>query len=249
MDTQVYDALKKALGPVTDIKVQVRGEEKTLLDAVVDWEDGVEKTRSANKDLTQQRESWETKEKEYRSTLATLTATKDALEKQVQDKDGTTKKKSQESEELQRLLNAQNEKIENLAKVHEESLKKVADAEERAKSANKKASEESLKKDLVTSLAEYKIEGAQADFAVTTILAKGFAKVVDNDEGLYERSICTVKEGKSLAADLKTLCKWVSETMPFLVSASGKSGTGMQHKSDSPEKSGNAQNYFSMLKK
>jgi hypothetical protein len=149
---------------------------------------------------------------------------------------------------LQRTINALNDKIEQASKSIKDQEQKIKDADERARSANKKASEESLTKEVLTELSAYKIVGSQADFAVTAIIAKGFAKVEENSEGLYERSICTIKDGKPLKASLKEMCKWFAESNQFLVSSSGKPGTGMQHQSNNPERNAGAnRNYYGMV--
>lgn len=248
METTVYDAFKKVLEPIKDVKVKIGDEEKTLLETVVYWEEGVEKTKAANKDLTAQRETWETKEKEFKRNINDLSATKADLEKKIDEYSGKGKKAEGEKKEWEQQLNAVNEELKQLKIEREEEKQARLKAEEKAAQANEKASRESLTTDLIKELAEYKIVGNQADFAVTAILAKGLAKItVDSETGLYKRSFITNKDGKELAADIKTLCKWFAEQNQFLVSASGKTGTGMDHQGGNPNKNGNNQNYFSMV--
>lgn len=248
MDTQIYDELKTKLSD-SKTKVKIGDEEKSVLDYILWIEEGVEKTKSANRDLTSQRESWEAKEKEYKKNLTDLNTLKADLEKKAEEATKVGGKKSQESEELQRQINAALEKITSLEKAREDAEKRQKDAEEKAKQANAKASEESLRKDLITELAEYKIVGTQADYACQIILSKGYARLIaDPDTGLYKRSICTNKDGKELAADMKTMCKWFAEISPFLVSASGKTGTGMNHEGTRSDRGhSNNGNYLSMI--
>jgi len=246
MDTVVYDKLKEKLG---EEKVTIEGKETKLVDLVADWEEGVRKTRVANKDLTGQRESWESKEKEYKKTINEFNSVKSDLEKKIEELAGGTKKKSAEAEELQRTLNAMNEQITDLTKRHEAAEMKAKEADERAKQANQKASNEELRKDIMTELAQHNIIGVQADFAVTNIFARGWAKLNPTDAGLYERSFCTYKDGKELKANtIKDLCKWFAETNTFLVSSNGKQGTGNDHNARNPvTKPGNSGNYYSMI--
>lgn len=248
METTVYDAFKKVLEPIKDVKVKIGDEEKTLLETVVYWEEGVEKTKAANKDLTAQRETWETKEKEYKKTIADINTIKVDLEKKIEESTGKTSKSKEEKAEWERQLNTVNDQLKSMSEKLQAAEKLSKENEERAKQANEKASRESLSTDLIKELAEHKILGSQADFAVTAILAKGFAKITaDSETGLYKRSFITNKDGKELAADIKSLCKWFAEQNQFLVSASGKTGTGMQHQSGNPDKNGNNREYFSMI--
>ena len=247
METAVYDALKEKLG---DAKIKIGEEEKGLLEIVSYWEEGVEKTKVANKDLTRQREEWEKQEKEYKKQLGDLGTVKTDLEKKLEELSGKSGKKSQESEELQKQLNAAIDKIKTVEEAQQAAEKKAREAEEKSVQANKVASEEGLKKDLLTELAENKIVGTQGDFAVTTIMAKGFAKLVpDETTGLYKRSFCTKKDGKELAAELKSMCKWFAEANPFLVASSGKPGTGSIHDGGKTgeSSSGGRRNYMSMI--
>lgn len=252
LETTVYDELKKKLGDSTvKVKVNVNGvdEEKGLVDYIAYIEEGVEKTKAANKDLTQQRENWEKQEKEYKKTVADITAIKTELEKKVEESTGKSSKSKEEKAEWERQLNAVNEKLKEMEEKNKAAENRVKESEERAKQANEKASKEGLSKDLLTELAENKIVGTQADFAVNVILSKGFAKLIpDSETGLYRRSFATFKDGKELAADVKTLCKWFADTNQFLVSSSGKPGTGTQHSSGQQPPTGSGKrNYFSMI--
>ena len=81
-------------------------------------------------------------------------------------------------------------------------------------------------------------------------MAKGYAKITaDSETGLYKRSFMVYKDGKELAADVKTLCKWFADTNPFLVSASGKTGTGMNHDTSKPGGESGERNYLAMISK
>lgn len=246
MDTTIYDTLKEKLG---DAKVKsATGEDVPLIDLVADWEEGVVKTRAANKDLTAQRESWEQKEKDYKKTVSELSTLKEDLTKKVKDFSGGTDKTFQEREEFQKQINALTDQIKTMSESLTSSQQEILRAKEEAKQANAKASEEGLKKDILTELSEHKITGAQeTDFAITTIMAKGLAKIVLDDKGLYSRSFCIRKDGKELAADLKSLCKWVAESNPYLVSSSGKKGTGTNHTSSPDAPSAGNRSYFQML--
>lgn len=252
LETTVYDELKKKLGDSTvKVKVKVNDveEEKNLVDYIAYIEEGVEKTKAANKDLTQQRENWEKQEKEYKKTVADITAIKTELERKVEESTGKTSKSKEEKAEWERQLNAVTDQLKIMKEQNEAAEKRIKDSEERAKQANEKASKENLSNDLLKELADYKITGVNADFAITTILAKGFAKIApDSETGLYKRSFMTSKDGKELAADIKTMCKWVAETYPFLVSSSGKQGTGTQHSNGQQPTTGSGKrNYFSMI--
>ena len=248
METTVYDQFKKVLEPIKDVKVKIGDEEKTLLDTVVYWEEGVEKTKAANKDLTAQRETWEKTEKEFKKALSDITATKVELEKKLEESSGKGKKTESEKKEWEQQLNAVNDQLKVMNEKLQVAEKLAKDNEVNAQQANEKASRESLSTDLLKELSEYKIVGSPADFAITVILAKGLAKITaDSETGLYKRSFITNKDGKELAADIKSLCKWFAEQNQFLVSASGKTGTGMQHQSGNPEKNGNNQNYYGMI--
>ena len=235
MENAVYDALKEKLG---DAKIKVGEEEKGLLELVAYWEEGVEKTKAANKDLTTQRETWEKERKEFKTNLETLSTVKGDLEKQLEELKKGGKGNTQEKEDFTRQINALTEQINTMTASQKAAEQKAKDAEERAQQANKMASEEGLRKDLMTELANHKIIGTQADFAVTTIMAKGLAKLVTNDSGLYQRSFCTQKDGKELAADLSAMCKWFADSNTFLVSGSGKPGTGMPHDANKPATNG-----------
>jgi chromosome segregation ATPase len=248
METTVYDQFKKVLEPIKDVKVKIGDEEKTLLETVVYWEEGVEKTKAANKDLTAQRETWEKTEKEFKKALSDITATKADLERKLEESSGKGKKTESEKKEWEQQLNAVNDQLKGMNEKLQAAEKLAKDNEVKAQQANEKASRENLSSDLLKELSEYKIVGSQADFAITAILAKGFAKITaDSETGLYKRSFITNKDGKELAADIKSLCKWFAEQNQFLVSASGKTGTGMQHQSGSPDKNGNNQNYYGMI--
>lgn len=248
MDTVVYDKLKEKIGTE---KIVVEGKEVDLLALVSDWEEGVIKTRAANKDLTQQREKWETAEKEYKKTLTDLSTAKTELEKKISETTGKAGEKTTELEEMKKTLNAMTEQITSLTTKASSAEAAAELARENMNKANQKASEETLRKELMTELGDLKIVGTQADFAITAIFAKGFAKLVpDSETGFYQRSFCTIKDGKELRAEnAKTLCKWFAENHPFLVSGSGKSGTGMPHDSKSTNPGGNTGNYFSMIQK
>lgn len=230
MEAAVYDALKKAVGTSTD-KIKIGDEEKTALEWATYWEEGVEKTKTANKDLTGQRETWERERKDYKNKLDELTTTKSDLEKKIEELSGKGKKESGEKEELIKSLNAVNDRVAQMEKLREEDQKKVKEANEKALAANQKASEESLRGDLIKELAENKIEGSNADLAVTFILSRKYAESKQDNEGYFKRSFMIEKEGKQLSATIKDMCKWFAESNKSLVSSSGMPGTGTNHSS------------------
>lgn len=244
MDAAVYDALKEKLG---DAKIKIGEEEKPLLDLVSYWEEGVEKTKTANKDLTAQREAWEKERKELKESVTGATIVKTDLEKKLEElqKKGGAGNAEKENE-LQKQINALTDQIGFLKTEYEGSQQKAKELEEKALQANKKASEEGLRNDLITELAKYKIEGERSADAVAIINSQGYAKLVQSDAGLYERSFCTVKDGKQLSATVDQLCKWIAETRPYLVSSSGKPGTNNNHNSNNPAPN-SGRNYYSMI--
>lgn len=246
METAVYDAFKEVL---KDAKTTINGEEKTLLDIVTYWEEGVEKTKTANKDLTAQRETWETKEKEYKQTITDVEKLKSDLETQLSEIKGKSGKKDEQRTELEKMINTLTDQVNSLKEASENAEKKAQEMEEKASKANYTASIKSLREKILTGLSEHKITGNRAELAIETIMAKEFAKLVKDDEtGLYSESFCTQKDGKLLAADVGTMCKWFADTNQFLVEGSGKPGTGNQHNSSGPSKnSGGKRNYLSMI--
>lgn len=233
MNTVVYDKLKEKLG---DEKVTGDdGVEKKLFEVVVDWEEGVTKTRAANKDLTGQREQWEAKEKEYKIKLTDLEKAKSEAEKKIGELSGTSSKKNQESEELTRKLNAMSEEITQLS----EKLKTAEDArikaEDMAKTNSRTSNEEALKADIFTELGKHKISGAQAEAAWALIKQRGNARIIENAEnGQYSRVFVNLKDGKELASDLKGMCEVFAQENTWAQSASGKPGTGDNHQSNTP---------------
>lgn len=242
MDQEVYDALKEKL---SDGKIVYNGEEKSLIDLVAYWEEGVQKTKAANKDLTTQREAWEKERKTLKESANAVLVTKEELEKKLE----TSQKKDDNGpkEELQKEINTLADKLNTLTSEYEASKSRVVELEEKALKANKQASEESLRSALLTGLTKHKIEGEKAIDAVAIINSQGYAKLIQGNDGAYEKSFCTVKDGKQLSASLDQLCKWIAETRPYLVSSSGKLGTGHNHSSSGPAFSTGSRSYYSMI--
>lgn len=245
MDTALYDALKEKLG---EEKVKIGEDEKTLLEVVADWEEGVVKTREANKDLTRQREEWEKKEREYKTTITDFNTAKSDLEKQLTELKGKSGNNDKKESELEKKINSLTDQIKTLEELHGNAEKKAQEAEERALKANKIAAEKGLREKIINSLSKYKISGNRAEIAIEAIMAKGLASLDQSESGLYEESFCTVKDGKKLAADVDLMCKWFSEDNPYLVEGSGKPGTGNDHRSSGPPQSGGNRSYLSMIK-
>lgn len=246
MDAEVYEALKEKLG---DAVIKIGEEEKPLLDVVTYWEEGVEKTKLANKDLTTQREAWEKERRELKDSVTAATNLKTELEEKLealQKKGGNNSVKEQEFE---KQINALTDQINTLTESYKKAQEDAKAAKENALQANRKASEEGLRNDLITNLNKYNIKGSQAEDAIAIITSKGNAKLIQNSEsGLYERSYCITKDGKQLAANLEQVCKWIAETRPYLVSSSGKQGTGANHTSNNPAAT-RARSYASMIAK
>lgn len=232
METEIYDALKEKLG---DAKIKIGEDEKGLLDVVADWEEGVVKTRAANKDLTTQREAWEKKERDFKSAAESLESAKNELKTQIEDLQKKGSGKKEEKAEWEKQVNALTEQINELKGKAEQAEVNAKTMEEKANKANETASVKNLREEILKELANNKITGSRADTAIDSILAKGFAKIMKNEEtGLWEQSFCTKKDGKLLAADLKTACKWFADTNQYLVEGSGKPGTGNNHNSSKP---------------
>ena len=245
MDTGVYDALKEKLG---DTKIKIGEEEKSLIDIVVDWEDGVVKTRTANKDLTGQRDTWEKREKEFKTAVEQLETAKNSLQAQLDDLQKKGSSGKEKETELQKQINALNDQVKSLKETSEAADKRARDMEDKANKANETASVKGLREKIINGLSKYKIVGERADLAIEAIMAKGFAKLVKDDEtGLYSESFCTLKDSKQLAADCEVMCKWFADTNQYLVEGSGMPGTGNQHNSVGPPKSGGKRNYMSMI--
>ena len=245
MEQAVYDALKETCGDKT---VTLNGEEKSLFEIAVDWEEGVRKTRDANKDLTGQRETWEREKREFKSQLDETRTKLTEAQSQLDETTNKTKKKDQQSEQAQKEINTLTDKINSLTELYEAAEKARKEEKERSIMASRNIAVESLKSDIIKELNNHKIIGNQATIALNTIIGQGYAKVVDGDEGAYQRSFSTYKDGKELNAEsLNAMCETFAKDNPFLVSGSGTTGTGNNHTSNSNE-SGNNQNYFAMLK-
>lgn len=243
MESAVYDVLKEKLG---DTKIKIDEEEKSVLELVSYWEEGVSKTKAANKDLTTQREAWEQERKTFKESVQALTDAKSELTEKLEAFQKKNKGSTDEKEEFQKQINALTEQIETLQGNYKEAQERAKGLEEKAILANKKASEEGLRNDLITNLTKHKIEGDKAADAIAIINSQGFAKLIQNSEsGLYERSFCTTKDGKQLSASMDQLCKWIAETRPYLVSSSGKTGTGHTHDSHGPAHARSS--YYNMI--
>ncbi len=238
MDSPVYDKLKgKGLADERVKIVDHKGEERemSLLDYVVDLDEGVTKTRLANKDLTTQRETWETEKKEFKTNLKTLTEKKVELEGQIEELSGKTNKKSKESEELLRQFNAVSEEIKQLKADNAAAKEEARIAKETSRADRLRSAEETLKSDIITELGKQKITGAQAEAAFAVIKTKGSARVEEDSEGKsYKRIFVNIKDGKELASDIKNMCENFAKENQFFVSASGNSGTGGSHDSNRP---------------
>ena len=238
METLVFDKLKgKGLA---DEKITITDhngvqKEVSLLDYVIDLDEGVTKTRAANKDLTIQREAWEKQEKTYKQKETELTTKAEALEKEKNELSGKGNKKGQELEEVTRQLNAVNDKLTQLEALRVAAEAKAVEAEKRAKTNASRSAEDALKADIITELGKHKISGAQAEAAFAVIKTKGNAKIEeDAATGTYKRIFVNIKDGKELAADIKNMCENFAQENKFFVSASGMPGTGTNHESNKP---------------
>ena len=183
MDAEVYEALKEKLG---DAAIKIGDEEKPLLALVAYWEEGVEKTKIANKDLTTQRESWEKERREIKESFNAANNLKAELEERLealQKKGGNNSVKEQEFE---KQINALTDQISTLTENYNKAQEDAKAAKENALQANRKASEEGLRNDLITNLDKNNIKGSQAEDAIAIITSKGNAKLIQNSEsGLY----------------------------------------------------------------
>lgn len=252
METLVFDKLKgKGLA---DEKVTITDhtgvqKEVTLLEYVMDLDEGVTKTRAANKDLTTQREAWEKAEKAYKQKETDLTAEKIALEKQRDELSGKGNAKKQETEELTRQINAMSEQLKQLGEKYNAAEQKAKEAEARARTNSLRSAEDNLKADIITELGKHKIVGQQAEAAYAVIKTKGNAKVEeDAATGSFKRIFVNIKDGKELAADIKNMCESFAQDNQFFVSASGRPGTGTNHESNRPVKNGDKEpSAFDML--
>lgn len=223
-----YDTLKSKL---EGVMLDVDGQQKSAIELVSYWEEGVRKTRDANKDLTTQRDQWESERKTLKTQLDQLTAAKTDLEKKIEEASGTGKKKTAENEELTRQLNALADQIKTLDQKYKEAEEQRQVAAVAAKESSKAAATEKLKADIVNELGKHKIVGSQAEAAFATMTFKGMTRIVEDAEKGFVPVFVTLKDGKELSASLSSMCKTFADENPFFVSASGNKGSGEPHKS------------------
>lgn len=214
-----------------DVKVTVDGEEKDLLPIVFDWEEYLGKLKTANADLVSQREKWDQERKQFKTTIGELEKVKGEIEGKLKEKEGSSGKKSQEFEELQKQFNTVNERLESLTKLYEEEKTKAEQLQTQSREAMKTGSLGDLRAKVLAELGKHKIVGSQADAALAVIESKGLAKVIDGDNGAFVPTFATIKDGKSFSATLESMCKQFAEDNPYFVAPSGTRGPGANHES------------------
>ena len=249
MQSDVYDALKEKLG---DAKIVIDGEERALLDQVSYWEEGVIKTREANKDLTRQREEWETEKRTLRSSLEEKASLIADLEKKAQE--STLSK--EDKEKLEKLKGGSliereaYQKLENTVNDLQKQLDEEKAAREQAaqeiKTAALNGEKQKLKNEIMSELQKYDIIGVAAENAYHDIEAKGMAKVSDGESG-FTRTFTIVKDGKDLVSNLADMAKRYADDHKFLVRPSGHRGTENNHQNRVGGSAGNSRNYRSMI--
>lgn len=244
MQDSIYTVLKSKLDGV---EIEIDGEKKPAIDFVSYLDEGVSKTRAANADLTKQREQWEAERKANKQQLTELANLKSTLEAQVEELSGKTKRKSSESDELQRNVNALTEQISQLTKKYEEAEARSMKEAAARKESQQLAFEERTKAEIIAELGRQRIVGNQADVAYSGILTKKLVKIVEDAEKGFVPVYVTQKDGKELSATLSSMCKAFAEDNPFLISASGTRGTGDNHDTKSKEGTGKRPSAFDML--
>ena len=246
MQDFLYNALNEKLA---DEKVTIDGEEKKLLDIVVDWEDGFTRTAKVNEDLKHDRETLKGEKSDLTSKLTELETMKNELQQKIDEAKGSTSKRNRETEELQKQINTLSDNLKSVTEQLSDANAKYQAAQTQSREATRNAALESLKTDILTEFGKHKIIGGQASMALSTILAQGNAKVVDGENGTFVRDFSVFKDGKALTADIASLCKHVADENPWLISASGKTGSGRDHTTDgnAVNAGGNSGNYYKMI--
>lgn len=242
MDSIIYDSLKEACSEKT---ININGEDKSLLDIVVDWEDGFTRTKNVNEDLKSQRDEWKETKRKLNEQLADYEKAKTELEEKLNSVNGKASSKANELSAKDKQILELTQRIEQMNNSLEEMQKRATENEERAKNITMQSALEKMRNDVITELGKYGITGNQSDLAWTAIVSKGFAKIVDtNDE--IKTIFSITKDNKELATDIAGMCREFAEQNKYLVSPSGNKGAGEVHKSNTPS-SANKGNYFNMI--
>jgi hypothetical protein len=128
--------------------------------------------------------------------------------------------------------------LELLQKDNAEKAQKAIEAEKRKKETDRKLFEKDVYDKLRTSLGNANITGSQQDDAVNYIEKSGFVHI-DEIEGAFKHTLTLKDNDKILPASFEDIASRVAKDRPYLLSPSGKSGTGIDHtgtKNNSPKK-------------
>ena len=202
------DAIIDAIGKVDGLE----GKDDLIkeIESTYDSAGAKDKVQEANKDLTSQREAWETKEKELKGQIDTL---------QGKIVSGGSDDKSTA---LQSQLDSANEKLESLTN------RLDTDKTERQTLA-RSAKESELKGSIIAAAGSDKAKAVNPNQVYALMQAEGLVSLDDENKPIINR----VKDGKKENATADEAVEAFLEANTHLVAASGNRGSGDDNKGGS----------------
>jgi len=235
----LYSPLKEKLA---DVKVEHDGKADTSLLELITGSEGwyeksihAKKIQDNNKDLTDQRTTWEKEKKEKDDKIKNLeTDIEKSKENQLtadERKEFLKIKKQGMTDDVSAKLNA----IEQTNKDLTEKLNTINTDLENERKLRGEATQLSAKRELdnktITTLAKHKIDGNKAEAALAIMHQKGLLGVVkDENNGGYKEKIRLFKDGKELESTLDKMVEGFAKDNEYLVSGTKSGGTGSEHK-------------------
>jgi len=240
MPELIYSSLKSALN---ENKVKIGDEEKPLLDVVAGWYDlseASDKIKTANADLTSQREKWEGSEKDYKTKLKDLEDSKTALETEsdkLKESQLTEDERKQwlaikgkgMTSDVEAKLNAAIQASTEAKQQIDTLTNSLKERDEKLLVEKMTGAEKSLEARMVTELAKHKVEADQAKLAILGMKGGGWVKVDKDDQGNIVEKFRAIRDGKELEASFEGMVETYASQNEFLKRGTQSSGTGQNH--------------------
>ena len=236
MPKNIHDKLKELLKDAKE-------GDKSLLDTIAEWQDAAEakeKVQKANDEIIKERETLKTEIKELKKSVSGKEDEVKRLQENMLTEDDKKKfdefKKKGMTLDVETKFNKLESTLETVTKTLTEEKKRREDSEKKAADSYMTSVKAKLTQELTNALTAKKIEGDNVDVALSIIDRKGLVKLEPKEDGAVERKLYVYDDkGKVLAAEtVEDIASYIATKHQNLVSASGRSGTGLDHASNPP---------------